>query len=77
MAQEFMTALAAAGSVMATIAAYLVALLGLLGCGALAILVLAWVFDLATELLAWLWRVTKRRPRGRIARIIMRQRRDV
>lgn len=77
MVQIFTTTFESAATVMVSIGAWLLALLCMLGCLAILALVLARLFDLVTSLLAWLWQITGRKPKGRIARIIMRQRDDV
>lgn len=77
MLQVFTATFDTAATVMVSIGAWLLALLCMLGSLAILALVLARLFDLTTRLLAWLWRITGRTPKSRIARIIMRQHDDV
>lgn len=76
MIQVFMDALTSATGTMLTVAAWLLALLGLLIGIVLVAIILGALFDAATGFLRWFWRATKHKPRGRIQRIIMGRKDD-
>lgn len=73
MVQVFLESLTLAASVMASVFAWLLAVIGFVFCVCLLICLLAAVFDAVTAMLAWWWRLTKHKPRGKLQRILMRE----
>lgn len=73
MMHVFPAALMQASSVMAVVFAWLLAVIGFVFCVCLLICLLAVAFDAVTSVLAWWWKLTKHKPRGKLQRILMHQ----